>query len=177
MKPKYKPYGFNEKYEYRTYKNIGRDYGNRKYANMGPIYNAERFMRRKMNAKEKSYAICDTYLCWKEYIEKNIEKNLLGNENYKHWLVKQQRYYKERLEAIKVILIPLYIFILTVLLEGTQHNSTQILVATIFAETVMCILVMKDTRKCSFYGDYISILEEIHMQKEIECGKSTIHSI
>lgn len=171
MKPKYKPYGFNERYEYRTYKNIGRDYGNRKYANMGLIYNAERFLRRKINTKEKSYAMCDTYLQWKKYVEKNLEKNLTDNENYMHWLIKQQRHYKERLEAIKVILIPLYIFILTILLEGAQYNGTQILVVTIFAEIIMCVSVMKDTSKCSFYGDYIEVIEEILKQKEMQCGK------
>ncbi len=47
MKTKYKPYGFDEKYEFRTYKNIGRDYGDRKIADMGLVGNIKRFFRKK----------------------------------------------------------------------------------------------------------------------------------
>lgn len=79
-------------------------------------------------------------------------------ENYKHWLIKQQCYYEERLELIKIILIPLYIFGLTVLVEK-ETNNAQILYATIIVETIMCILVMRDTKKSSFYKNYIEILE------------------
>ena len=76
----------------------------------------------------------------------------------KHWLIKQQCYYEERLELIKIILIPIYIFGLTVLVEK-ETNNVQILYATIIVETIMCILVMRDTKKSSFYKNYIEILE------------------
>lgn len=57
MKTKYKPYGFDEKYEFRTYKNIGRDYGDRKIADMGLVGNIKRFFRKKMNRKQKKYTM------------------------------------------------------------------------------------------------------------------------
>ncbi|WP_440287074.1 hypothetical protein [Eshraghiella crossota] len=168
MKTKYKPYGFDEKYEFRTYKNIGRDYGDRKIADMGLVGNIKRFFRKKMNRKQKKYTMCDTYLQWREHVDKNIEKYALDNENYKHWIVKQKRFYAGRLEATKIILIPLYVFVLTVLVGSEQNNIIQIITVTIIAEIVMCILVMKDTEWKSFYKDYIEILEAKIGSKEDE---------
>ena len=39
-----------------------------------------------MNRKQKKYTMCDTYLQWREHVDKNIEKYALDNENYKHWI-------------------------------------------------------------------------------------------
>lgn len=159
MKTKYTPYGFDEKYEYKTYKNIGKDYGDRKIADVGFFENVKRYFRRKTNRKQKQYAMYNTYEQWKKHVKKNIERYPLSIENYKHWLIKQQRYYQERLELIKIILIPLYIFMLTVLAEQ-EKSSIQLLYATILAETMMCLLVMNDTKKSLFYKDYIEIMDE-----------------
>lgn len=158
MNRKYMPYGFDENYEYKTYRNIGKDYGDSRTANAGHIENIKRYFRKKVNKTQKYYATCDTYTQWKNYIKKNTEKYQMDIENYKHWLIKQQCYYEERLELIKIILIPLYIFGLTVLVEK-ETNNVQILYATIIVETIMCILVMRDTKKSSFYKNYIEILE------------------
>lgn len=47
----FKPYGINIEYEYKTYKFVGRDYGNRKSANLGWLGNFKRFLR-KMNEEK-----------------------------------------------------------------------------------------------------------------------------
>lgn len=82
--------------------------------------------------------------------------------------MKQKRFYAGRLEATKIILIPLYVFVLTVLVGSEQNNIIQIITVTIIAEIVMCILVMKDTEWKSFYKDYIEILEAKIGSKEDE---------
>ena len=47
----------------------------------------------------------------------------------------------------------------TPVLVEKETNNVQILYATIIVETIMCILVMRDTKKSSFYKNYIEILE------------------
>lgn len=42
MNRKYMPYGFDENYEYKTYRNIGKDYGDSRTANAGHIENIKK---------------------------------------------------------------------------------------------------------------------------------------
>ena len=42
MNRKYMPYGFDENYEYKTYRNIGKDYGDSRTADAGHIENIKR---------------------------------------------------------------------------------------------------------------------------------------
>ena len=49
MNRKYMPYGFDENYEYKTYRNIGKDYGDSRTANAGHIENIKRYFRKKVN--------------------------------------------------------------------------------------------------------------------------------
>lgn len=55
MNRKYMPYGFDENYEYKTYRNIGKDYGDSRTANAGHIENIKRYFRKKVNKKQKYY--------------------------------------------------------------------------------------------------------------------------
>ena len=51
MNRKYMPYGFDENYEYKTYRNIGKDYGDSRTANAGHIENIKRYFRKKVKSK------------------------------------------------------------------------------------------------------------------------------
>lgn len=48
------PYGINLEYELKTYKYVGKDYGNRKDTDLGLRRNISRWYRRRNNKKEKS---------------------------------------------------------------------------------------------------------------------------
>ena len=95
MNRKYMPYGFDENYEYKTYRNIGKDYGDSRTADAGHIENIKRYFRKKVNKTQKYYATCDTYTQWKNYIKKNTEKYQMDIENYKQRCTRGYKRYKE----------------------------------------------------------------------------------
>lgn len=160
---KYLPYSFDEKYEFRTFRNVGKDYDNNTKICMAG--NIRRSFHRIINEKEKKYCICDTYLQWKKYVKNSIKSRNINKDNYMHWLIKKQRYYEIRLETVKLVLIPLYILLLTILAEIENMNF---LYAIIFVETIMCVWLVADTQKINFYKDYSEIvrMEDIVINNE-----------
>ncbi len=155
----YKPYDFDEIYEYRTYKNVGKDYGNSKTANLGIMGNAGRGFRRIINSNQKKYFVCNTYTQWQKYVKSVFHNNNVNKDDYLHWLIKRKRYYEIRLETVKIILIPLYIFMLTTLAEH-EKQSTNLTGIIMLVEIIMCIWLISDTRKLLFYNDYIEIIND-----------------
>ena len=123
MKNEFQAYNFNEKYEMKTYRYVGKDYGNRKTANRGVLSNIRRWFRKKTNKTEKKYKFCDTYLEWKNHIKEIFPvKNSCEIDNFLHWLEQQMRYAKWELEAVKIILIPIYIALLSIDDVFTKNN-------------------------------------------------------
>ena len=112
-KQKYKPYFFDYKYELKTYKHIGLDYGDSVSANKGWIQNARRWFRKHIyNRADSKYKTCDTYEDWEIHVKSKLPMRT-DYKNYMHWLIMQRQFAERELEIVKAILIPIYIALLS----------------------------------------------------------------
>lgn len=168
----FQPYGLDMQYEFETYKNVGRDYGNWKTANLGLWFNLKRFARKYItNKKEKHYKKCDTYTEWKAHITEILPKGLNNYEDMLHWLYREKRREESILEAVKAILIPVYIaflgimdFIAPVDSAGAKlsngGNIWHFIIIILMIVTASAIVLGNAKKKVDFYADFISIAEE-----------------
>lgn len=161
----YMPYGLDMKYEYNTYKNIGMDYGDSKTASRGWIADVIRFWRKKRNKDEKKYKFCDTYSVWEKYVTGMLKKNALNYKDFLHWLYGKRYNAQEDLEIIKLILIPLYIALFSIIdifftAEMTENAKTISIISIMCVVGIisMCYFGSRN-RKVVFYEDYIKIVE------------------
>jgi len=160
---KYRPYNIDIEYEYRTYKNIGKDYGNAKNADKGLAFNFIRFIRKWRNREQTEYRTCNTYSDWEKHIY-NIASLHRGNYvDMLHWFISQHAHAKIYAECVKVILIPIYIALFTIydrfLGETLNFWSLMILILIL---TVFSTCILHDAlQKENFYKDLIQIMEGI----------------
>lgn len=161
----YRPYNLDMNYLFDTYRNIGKVYGNRKYANRGVVFNIIRWYKRLKNRRERRYKNCDVYSEWEKYV-----KNILGQvpaKNYSdmiHFLIGEKNYYQSLLDGVKSILIPLYIAILGMtgmLLELDRFSGiTRYVFSVVLAFVVMYVslsVLVVTQMKVEFYQDLIGI--------------------
>lgn len=163
-KEKYMPYGINLKYELKTYKNVGNDYGDRKIADRGIIENVCRFFRKKRNNDEKRYAFCNTYTEWKKHV-KSILAPYCEYENLIHWLMKKIHDEESMLEAIKVVLIPAYLVVLSVYDKFLENKGTDGMGLLVLLTSIVVfestIALFRGIYKVKFYNDYLNVVQEI----------------
>ena len=142
-----KLYSFDEKAEYKIYKKI-------------------------CKKPDKSL----TYLQWKDHILSHIisiEKGKNTNiENFKHYLIYRQRQEKIFLHGLVSLLIPAFIFFLTVyftLPEVAQLPSNLILFINIIITFIIIAVFGKEYSKTSmyinFFDDVIQIINEYKSDK------------
>lgn len=160
-KQKYKPYFFDYKYERRTYKYIGRDYGDSITANKGWIRNFTRWFRKNIyNRKESKYKICNTYEEWECYVKNKLPMRK-DYKNYIHWLIDKRRLAESELEIVKAILIPIYIAFLSMeeFFDSEEVSSLWGMLMPIMAIAIIsaCILYV-EKENLDFWNDWIAII-------------------
>ncbi len=163
-KQKYKPYFFDYKYELKTYKYIGIDYGDSISANKGWIQNARRWFRKHIyNRAESKYKICDTYEDWEIYVKNKLPMRT-DYKNYIHWLIMQKQLAERELEIVKAILIPIYIALLSMkeifFLNKTPDLGTT-LTFIIIILFVSCYILWIENENLDFWNDWIEIAHSI----------------
>lgn len=94
-------YGINIKYEFKTYKKIGKD------------YNKENSHVRE-KAQQK-YKICNTYTEWEKHVKETINNEMINKKDFLHWLYYYRNEAEQWLELVKVAQIPLYIMFLSLI--------------------------------------------------------------
>lgn len=170
MKKKYfKPYEIDIEYEQKTYKYVGRDYGDIKSANLGSFFNLIRFFRKRRNQKKEKYEFCNTYTEWESHVKKVVKKDIVNSNDLIHWLYSKRNIEKQILEAVKTIFIPLYLAVFTTpYFYGIKPESygTSIIVGGIIIVSSLIILVcfklLYDAyERVNFYNDFIRIAEEL----------------
>ena len=172
---KYNPYNIDFNYEHRTYKHIGKDYGNIKTANKGLIKNLFRWLRRMVfNRSERCYKFCNTHSEWELYIEKKFFCDYGKNgQNIMKYLNVKKRKAALLLEGAKTVLIPLYIAVFSTMPsifseDDWEKNGTYIsasMVIFIFLTIVIALgLIWKYSHMLNFYQDFMECLKK-------ECSK------
>lgn len=172
MKSKrYKPYGLDLEYERKTYKHIGLDYGDRKTADIGWLFNFSRFLRKKKNMKQKKYAFCNTYSEWEIHVKSILPKRKYCNyDDMCKWLNNVKNSAESDLEVIKSVLIPVYIALFSMyelFMTDIVTNKLDVMIVTlviaVFASTV---ILYNAINKVQFYKDFIDVVVKIKEEQE-----------
>jgi len=166
MKKKYfNEYGLDMEYEFETHRHVGKEYGNKKSADKGWIFNSIRFWRRKIsNKKQNKYAFCNTYTEWEEHVRAIIPDNICNSIDMLHWLEGGRRSVGAFLEAIKVIMFPVYIAYLQFIdnYYGKENGKFVFFVIVMLIMVMMSLSILKRaTEKLEFYEDFISVVKEV----------------
>ena len=163
-KQKYKPYFFDFKYELKTYKYIGLDYGNSVIANKGLIRNFTRWFRKHIyNRTDSKYKICNTYEDWEIYVKSKLPIRT-DCKNYLHWLINQKRLAESDLETVKAILIPIYIALLSmkdVFFNGKAFDFVTALILIIAIAIISLCILYKEKEALDFWNDWIEIVYSV----------------
>lgn len=171
MKTKdYNPYKIDIKYEYRTYRYIGRDYGDRKSANIGVIDNLIRCLRKEVNKNENYYATCNTYTEWYMHMKTIIPSGKNNSKNMLYWLRKNQKAAKHYLEAIKVVLVPIYIALISIFdIFSDEKRKLEGLIIILIMVVLSTFILMKASIKKEFFDDITDIIQEIITERQEDC--------
>lgn len=161
----YRPYGINIKYEYKTYKNVGIDYGNRKDADLGWFDNFRRFLRKQINQKKNLYAFCNTYSEWETHVKEVVNKNILNSNDLIHWLYGRKHFEEIFLAGIKTILIPIYITLFSLSDVFGVRNGEEFKLISLILVLIMIVffslnLLYNAMNRVNFFNDFILIAEK-----------------
>ncbi len=182
-KTNYMPYNINLKYEWETYKHIGKDYGNSRIANIGMRANFLRYVRRITNRDEKNYKFCNKYSEWEEHVRYILNRKINNYNDMIHWIVKKQRISQYILTILKAIVIPIYIAIFSLsdtlganeiyeeflIYYGMQaahmaRTMTYLLIVVLIS-IIAITLLDNELLKVDFYKDLIDIANKIMSEK------------
>ena len=158
---KYRPYFFDYKYERKTYKCIGKDYGDSVTANKGWIRNFTRWYRKYVyNREETKYKICNTYTEWKQYLLEKPFYNESDKENAIRYLCDQKRIADMILDIVKILIIPIYIALYSVTISLLDEQSLWEMIGFMICLIVVsAYLIIKYGEDVSFYKDYVECLK------------------
>lgn len=173
-KQRYTPYFIDIKYEKRTYKHIGLDYGDHRTADKGWIRNFLRWYRKKLyNRKELKYKFCNTYEEWKLYLLEKKFCNTYDKQNIIKFLNDRKRSYEKMFDSIKTVIIPIYIALYSGMIaimdkfstemEATESESRELMFIcvismTLFILTISFYWIFQHKSDIYFYEDYIDCL-------------------
>lgn len=159
IKNRYYPYNIDLEKELRTYKNIGKDYGNCKTADKGWILNVCRYLRKKRNKNNKNYFSCNTYSEWKDYILDKVNRNINNYDDLIHFLIREQNKALRHKEEVSMVLIPLEITIIALAIENAKTSLAILtaIVVIILIELIVLNSLYKASEKVEFYNDLIEI--------------------
>ena len=168
-----KKYGLNLKYELETYRHVGKDYGDRKNANRGWLFNFIRFLRKKFNQKEKRYKFCNTYSEWKRHVKEIIPKNICNYDDFLHFLILERKDAETYLETFKIILIPIYIAMFGMNKLFPMDNPVTAIGTIITIAGFSSCIVYFEKKKVEFYEDLIEVVKE-EMVESIKGDKKIV---
>ena len=169
---KYMPYNFDIKYEYKTYKNIGKQYKLDWRSKRNLFYKIYKLIRKFYNRNEKKYANFDTYSLWREYIKSKML--ISGLRNYKdfiHFIKGHKRSNDYMRSCVVGITSSVYMVIVTCLFTGLMfmvegQEITLFVAWIVFSITiiavmvVLCIIGYWKANMFYFFKDILDILKE-----------------
>lgn len=156
---RYCPYNLDLRKELRTYKNIGKDYGNYKTADKGWILNVCRYLRKKRNKNNKNYFSCNTYSEWKDYILDKVNRNINNYDDLIHFLIRERNRQLVKKEAIVIILIPIYISLIATAIGNMELNMLVTVASIIVIELLALNGLYNINQKVNFYNDLVEVLK------------------
>lgn len=169
----YLPYGFDFKYELKTYKNIGVNYKINLLSNSNPFYYVRNKIRHVYNVHDKKYKNFDTYSEWKKYIIDKQSTDGCNYSDFKRYLLGNLREYEFQTNLISNILGPIQIAVgsggLSIFLlidDNIGIINKTFVVCTCFGFIMIFVLALltrqseKIYKKFYFFKDYIEVIDE-----------------
>lgn len=148
-------YGVDLGFEFRTYKNVGRDYG-------------------KAVSVER-YTVCDNYDEWKKHVKKLSgkmdQKNL---ENFSHYLKAKKRDAEKTCQSFELLLIPVSLSFLSLLevpvKAGSGENFARFVLLIGFS-VLYAMLTINQKNEKEFFEDFIEVVNDSSFfeQKQENC--------
>ncbi len=148
----YKPYGFDEKVEYKIYSQIGENY-------------RKKFAGKKTNNIDN--ITFDKYSEWEKYFKDKFFKGDYNAINFDHYLNRMHRRYIRNIELYKAIAIPIYVGEFQCLITIYQSNATllilnaMLLLAIALTVFFSFYFIFKNSIRATFFEDCIKIIEDI----------------
>lgn len=167
----YMPYNFNLKYEYQTYKNIGKEYRIQYRAQKNILYKLYWQIRKLFNHNEKKYKNINKFSEWEEYVNKTRQEYSSDNKDFIHFLEGKARFYDFSRNIVGSIVTPIYAVMmsgsLTIFSLLAQNNIFKVVLPGwwFFSIMLICIFVflLKSNFRRSnlyfFFRDYIKTIE------------------
>lgn len=119
------------------------------------------------NKGEKQYKICNTYSQWEKYAQSKLPTEILNYEDFVHWLINQRRMQEKGLETIKLILLPIYFLMISLLYQMFPGSSSLILSLIIMPIVIFAasMILWKEKISIEFWNDWIQLANKY--RKEI----------
>ena len=163
----FKAYNLDMEYEFQTYKKVGLDYGDKNNAHLGRIFNFERNKRKEDNSEEKQYKFCNTYTEWKRHVNEVLAMQISNYDDLLHYLYLKRDRAEHLLEAVKCILIPLYIAAIEIFKAiadiykgGNEVKIIYYVICLLMIAGASTTVLIDKMKKVEFMRDFISIAEE-----------------
>lgn len=165
---KYMPYGMDLRFQYSTYKNIGKSDRIEFKARKNFICKARDYIRKKRNKNEKRYKNFNTFSQWENSICEEICTNRrFDKEDLVHYLKHYKRTEETSCEMIGAIVTPIYIVMLTMGttlcmnanmpdINGYVKMSFVLLLTLIF----LMLMFRRIKTHINFYKDLIMIVDK-----------------
>lgn len=144
-------YGVNLRYEFRTHKNVGRDYG-------------------KVVSSGERYETCSTYIEWREHIYRQISH--LGDSDRVNFLrfLKRIKLEKERERRLyEILLLPVSLAVVSIL---GDHGGMDVgetcggFLILIFLCVLYALLMSNCEDKIDWLDDFIEVVNDVLIEKE-----------
>ena len=177
---KYMPYGFDLKFQYKTYRNIGKSYWIEFNAKKKILYKIRKIIRNVLNKKEEKYRNFDSFSQWESYIyEEFDEKKLANRKDYICYLKRSKRNIEIFCDMIGAVITPIYVVMLTmgativlnadtigidtsdsnIIKAGILHGFICMSIILVVVLSFLMLQFIKYRRKIYFYKDLIMVLE------------------
>lgn len=166
-KKKFYPYGINLKGEIKIYKNIVRRRTSDNQALLNRLKDYVYKIFKKYVKKEKQKRIrCSTYTSWRNHIVDILPKGINNYTDFIHWIYKKKRAAGEYLLAVRAVVIPIYLSIVTFYtgtLKEIESEKAQIVgfcFLISFITIISFVIIIGANIIINFYNDFIKIVEE-----------------
>lgn len=166
QKKEYMPYNFDFKFQFRTYKNIGRKHKIQFKSEKNVFYRWYAFLRDWHNKKERKYKDFDKFSQWRCYIEKEFKSNKYNNnDDLKHYLQVKADTNEDLSNVISAIVTPIYVCLITIATACLRLDQSLLLQMFIYLSILLVAILVfllvchrKYRNRYIFYTDIIKIL-------------------
>lgn len=123
-----------------------------------------RNIRRILNRKGQ-YLKCNTYTEWKNHVKEVMPQSIVNKEDFLHWFYCKKRDSEQKMEEVKIILIPLYFALIAIpnLFWNMDEPFSTFLIKVMFVMVVVtffsCYYFNDVLEQVNFYSDFIEIIE------------------